>query len=188
MSNLNVKRKVRILDFDIENRPLSYWVPDRPTAEVTAIAWSWSGSDVVETYILGRDDPALGLLDFAVAYHAADIVTGHYIRKHDLPIVQSEMMEKGIALLESKLTIDTKLDMVKKGDMPATQEHLAEMLGVPAAKVHMTQAMWRESNRLTPAGIKFTEKRVVGDVIQHKQIRTAMLEAGWLGAPKMWRP
>ncbi len=188
MDNLQLKRSVRILDFDIENRPLSYWVPDRPTAEITAIAWSWADSKVVNTYILGRDDPVMGMLDFAVAYNAADMVTGHYIRRHDLSIIQSELMEKGIATLEAKLSCDTKLDMIKKGEMPATQEHLAEMLGIPAQKVHMTQAMWREANRLTPAGIKLTEKRVVGDVVQHKQLRLAMLDAGWLGAPKMWRP
>jgi len=37
-----VRSKQRILDFDIENRPLSYWIPDQPTAEITAIAWAWA--------------------------------------------------------------------------------------------------------------------------------------------------
>lgn len=188
MSNLQAKRKVRILDFDIENRPLSYWVPDRPTAEVTAVAWSWSDSKDFDTVMLGRDDIVDGLRRFAQAYSEADMVTGHYIRKHDLPILQGEMMEKGLPPLGAKLTCDTKLDMLRKGDMPATQEHLSEMLGVRAVKYHMTQAMWREANRLTREGIRLTENRVVMDVQQHKLLRLAMLNAGLLGSPKMWRP
>lgn len=188
MSNLQQKRKVRILDFDIENRPLSYWVPDRPTAEVTAIAWSFADDSEVYTYLLGRDDPVDGLGAFLDAYSYADMVTGHYVRKHDLPIIQSELMEKGLPVLKARLTCDTKLDMIRKGDMPATQEHLAEMFGISAPKIHMTQAMWRESNRLTPEGLRMTEKRVTGDVIQHKQLRIAMVKRGLLGSPRMWRP
>jgi hypothetical protein len=37
---MTIERKQRrILDFDIENRPLSYWVPDMPTADITSISW-----------------------------------------------------------------------------------------------------------------------------------------------------
>jgi hypothetical protein len=52
------RRKLRILDFDIENRPLSYWVPDRPSAEITAIAAGWVDVKRVECWMLTRKDSA----------------------------------------------------------------------------------------------------------------------------------
>lgn len=186
---LETKKRIRILDFDIENRPLSYWTPDRPTCEVTAIA-SCFADDVgsMQVHLLGKDDPVDMLQAFVARYNEADIVTGHYIRRHDLPIINGALMEYGLPKLEPKLTIDTRLDMLKKGDIPATQEYLAELLGIPAPKVHMTQVAWREANRLTEEGLKATKSRVVGDVYQHILLRVKMAQLGLLKAPKVWRP
>lgn len=188
MNKLQAVRRVKILDFDIENRPLSYWYDDRPTAEVTAIAWSLSDKDKVIVRLLGVHKPDRMFADFLEAYDAADIVTGHYIRKHDLPILNGAMLEYGFPPLSPKLTIDTKLDLVGLGDIPATQEHLAEMFGVEAPKEHMTQKMWRDANRLTPSGLRATETRVKGDVIQHKGLRMVLASKGVLGRPVTWRP
>lgn len=182
-------RKTRILDFDIENRPLSYWLPDRPTAEVTAIASCWTDDlGSMEVLLLGPLTVAEILDRFAARYEEADIVTGHYIRKHDLPILNGQLLELGRPPLSAKMTSDTRLDMLKKADVPATQEYLGEVFGIDAPKVHMTQADWREANRLTDAGLAKTSARVAGDVFQHMQLREAMLAAGWLGGPKVWRP
>lgn len=182
-------RKTRILDFDIENRPLSYWMPDRPTAEVTAIASCWTDDlGSMEVLLLGPMTVAEILDRFLARYNEADIVTGHYIRKHDLPILSGQLLELGRPPLSAKMTSDTKLDMLKKADVPATQEYLGEVFGIDAPKVHMTQADWREANRLTPAGLAKTEARVAGDVRQHMLLREAMLAAGWLGGPRLWRP
>lgn len=177
-----------ILDFDIENRPLSYWIPDRPTSEITSIAWSFVGERAVTVRLLGRDDPAETLSLFSEAWNRAEMVTGHYVIRHDIPTIQMHLMEYGLPLLGEKLVCDTKIHMIKKADQPATQEHLAEMLGVALPKVHMTQQDWREANRLTPEGLMKTERRVVGDVKQHKALRIAMVEAGMLHPPKVWKP
>jgi hypothetical protein len=178
----------RTLTFDIENMPLTYWVPDRPSAQITAIAWSFDDPDLIEVVLLGRDDPTWMLQRFVEAYNVADMVTGHYIRKHDLPIVNGALLEFRLPTLGPKLSLDTKLDMVKKADIPATQEHLSNMLNLPVPKVHMTQADWREANRMTPEGIAKTAERVMGDVRQHMLLRPAMIAAGWLKAPRVWRP
>jgi hypothetical protein len=184
--NWTTVRKLKILHFDIENRPLSYWA-DRPSAEVTAIAWSWSDSDTVDVYLLGITTPAYMLRTFTHYYNEADIVTGHYIRKHDLPILNGALIDFELGALKPKLTSDTKLDMVKKGDLPASQEALCGYFNIPAEKVHMTQADWREANRLTGRGLEKTKKRVVGDVLQHKLMRAEMIKRGLLKEPKMWR-
>jgi len=186
---LVTKKKLKILDFDIENRPLSYWTPDRPTAEITSIASCWvDDKESMAVWLLGSDDPLETLQFFVDRYNEADMVTGHYIRRHDLPIINGALMEFGLPKLKSKLTCDTRLDMYKKGDLPATQEYLAELLGCPYPKIHMTQNDWREANRLTPKGREATRKRVIGDVTQHMWLRNKMVELGLISSPKIWKP
>lgn len=186
---LKVKHRLNVLDFDIENRPLSYWVPDKPTAEITAIASCWHGEPKsMVVHLLGQDSPVAILKNFVARYNDADIVTGHYIRRHDLPIINGALLEYGLPKLQPKMTIDTRLDMYKKGDIPATQEYLSELLGIDLPKVHMTQVQWREANRLTLAGLQATFNRVTGDVLQHMALRVKMSELGLLSAPKVWKP
>jgi hypothetical protein len=186
-------RALRVLDFDIENRPLSYWYNGECTAEVTAIAWSWLDEEVV--YVHALDPPPEHekslvnmLVAFVKAYDQADVVTGHYIRKHDLPILNGACLEVGLPVLKSKLTSDTKLDGVKAGALSMSQESLDDMLRHADDKHHMTQARWRKANRLSPDGIAETVKRVHADVVQHKLMRAAMLERGLLKSPTIWRP
>jgi hypothetical protein len=181
-------RPLRVLDFDIENRPLSYWVPDRPTAEVTAIAAGWIGESKVDACLLGDVSMVEMLTWFAELYQQADMVTGHYIRMHDLPILNGAMLENGLPPLGAKLSSDTKLDLINWKDLPKTQEHLADMFGVRAPKVQMSQQKWRDANRLTEKGLGLTYKRVVGDVKQHRQLRQALLDRNLLKVPRVWSP
>lgn len=182
----------RILDFDIENRPSSYWYDDQTTAEVTAIAWAFTDDPKnirVEVLDPTVDNSITGMLyAFLEAYNEAYMVTGHYIRKHDLPILNGAYIENGFDPLSPKMTSDTKLDLVGYRDLPKTQEFLGEMLGVKSPKVHMTQTDWREANRLTPKGIANTKRRVTGDVKQHMEIRKELIARGMLRQPKLWRP
>ena len=182
--------KLRILDFDIENRPLSYLGQDYTTAEITAIAWCFDGEPrTMRCVLLGRDKPGAMLEAFRKAYDSANMVTGHYIRMHDLPIINGAMVENGLPCLTDKMTCDTKLDLVKKGSViSASQENLCAMLGLIKPKVHMNTVMWREANRLTDKGLKLTAKRAIGDVIQHMQLRKALNDRRLLKEPKVWRP
>jgi len=203
----------RILDFDIENRPLSYWAPDMPTADITSIASAWRGDhDSMQVSLLappcwhpGHEDHCPEMPDFLVStkvmlerfvarYDEADIVTGHYIRKHDLPIINGMLYDEGMPLLGAKLTSDTKLDMMKKADIPATQEFILELLdpqcpiGIPLIKYHMSQRTWREANRLTRKGVEQTRIRVQNDVHAHEHMRDEMITRGMLRGPRMWYP
>jgi hypothetical protein len=181
---------MRVLDFDIENRPLSYWYDGKCTAEVTAIAWQFIGEPGDPTcYLLGLDPDSSGhmLEAFVEAYNAADMVTGHYIRKHDLPIVNGALIEHGLPTLGPKLTSDTRLDLIRFGELAKSQAALGAMLGLAAPKEGMTQTDWRQANRLTPGGLEQTHRRVVGDVRQHIELRAALLGRELLGPPRMWR-
>ena len=179
-------RAPRILDFDTESRPLTYLGHDFTTSEITAIACSFNDDDYVYCWLLG-DVPAGNMLyQFAELYKQADIVTGHYIRNHDLPRLNAAMVEFGLPALGPKLTIDTYRDLKRLQGVSKSQEALAGMLGLDAPKFGMSQAAWRAANRLQR--LDLTKTRVKGDVLQHQALRLRLTELGWLNPPKMWRP
>lgn len=188
---LTPKRKWKILDFDIENRPITYWTDRRPSAEITAIASCWLDDatsmkvDVLNVFV---DSYEYMLARFVARYNEADMVTGHNIRKHDLPIINGALVELGMAPLQPKVTSDTYLDFVKHGDISVAQESLAGLMDIAMAKVHMTQNDWREANRLTELGIAKTKKRATMDVLQHMYMREELLKRGLLKSPKTWSP
>ncbi len=181
-------KALKVLDFDIENRPLSYWYDGNCTAEVTAIAWSWIGSDEVECVLLGELSVRQMLEKFLLVYDKADMVTGHYIRRHDLPIINGALMELKMPTLTAKLSHDTKNDLIKRDGLSMSQESLSAMYGLDSAKHHMTQQAWRDANRLTPEGLKLTRKRVKDDVVQHKELYATLKKHNVLKPPRVWRP
>jgi hypothetical protein len=180
-------RPLRVLDFDIENRPLSYLGSDFTTAEVTAIAWAWDHEPDVTVYLLGEHDLADILRTFVAAYESADLVTGHYIRGHDLPMVNGALVELGLPVLSDRMTQDTKLDFARTKGISLSQESLGAMLRLDHQKVTMNQSKWRAANRLTPDGLKEVRERVTGDVRQHLQLRRELLAKGYLAPAKLWR-
>lgn len=182
-----VKERIRILDFDIEARPLSYLGSDFTTREITAIAWCWVGEGSEPEV---RAIPEVSIIkmlgDFLKVYNQAGMVTGHYVRGYDLPTINGALLELGEAPLQSKLAHDTSIDLIKRSGISGSQENLGAMLGLDAPKIGMNQHKWRTANRLTKEGIALTKERVVGDVIQHMELRAALLAQGSLGPPRMW--
>ena len=181
-------RDLRTLDLDIENRPLSYAGEDFTFSEITAIAWQFVGDRHHHVLCLGEVPKRTMLLGFVAAYIQSDLVTGHNIIKHDLRILNGALLEEGLSPLPPKLVCDTYLHLKRKSGVSGSQENLAKMLGVKTPKVGMSQADWREANRLTLEGIALTKRRVVGDVRQHIALRKELLRRDWLKAPRMWQP
>jgi hypothetical protein len=181
-------RPLRVLDFDIENRPLSYLGSDFTTAEVTAIAWAWVDQpEDVTVFLLGEHELPYILNAFVDAYQQADVVTGHYIRGHDLPMLNGALMECRMAPLPDKMVCDTKIDMMRCKGLSLSQESLGAMFRLDYAKEQMNQIKWRAANRLTPEGLAEVRRRVVGDVRQHIGLRQELLALGYLGPSTMWR-
>lgn len=181
--------KTKVLDWDLENRPLSYLGKDFTTAEVTAIACKFVGERKIRCWLLGSGISMKDMLgEFREVFSYADVVTGHYILGHDLPIVSGALIEQGLDPLPPKLASDTYFHLKKFKGISKSQENLAAMLGLSAPKVQMNTIKWREANRLTPDGLALTEARVVGDVLQHTRLRAKLIELDLLKPPKMWRP
>lgn len=186
---LTVAQRLTVLDFDTECRPMHYseW---RAESQMTGIAWSFVGSDKMACIVLEQDlsNEALMLTEFLKAYHAADVITGHYIRKHDLPLLNDHCIHAGLGPLPAKLTSDTQQDMTRVKGLGKSQENLAVTFGLDAEKHHMTGAQWRVANSLTAEGQAGTRKRVVDDVLQHKALRAELINRGLLKPPRLWRP
>ena len=176
-----------MLDFDIENRPLTYLGSDFTTAEVTAISWAWVGSDEVVVYLLGETELPEILTAFRAAYDQADLVTGHYILGHDLPMINGAMMEFRLPALSAKMVQDTKIHMMRSKGISMSQESLGAMFRLDHAKVQMNQIKWRAANRLTPEGLALVRERVTGDVKQHMALRNELLALDYLGPARLWR-
>lgn len=185
----DVAQQLSVLDFDSECRPMHYseW---RAESQITGIAWSWHGESTVYCTVLEQDlgNEVAMLEEFLTAYNQADIVTGHYIRKHDLPLLNEHSVRAGFGPIKPKLTIDTQADMTSIKGLGKSQENLAVWLNLAADKHHMTGSQWRIANALTAEGQAGTRKRVIDDVLQHKALRAALLERGLLKTPRLWRP
>ena len=181
-------RPMRVLDFDVEARPLHWISGDYVSKEITAIAWAWVDQpESVSCYLLGETDPITMLMAFRAAYEQADMVTGHYIRGYDLPMINGALTEYSLPTLPDKLTQDTKIDLVRRAGLSGSQENIGAMLKLHHPKVKMDQAKWRDANRLTPEGIALARERVCGDVQQHIEMRRRLLELGYLAAPVLWK-
>jgi DNA polymerase elongation subunit (family B) len=180
----------RLLDFDIECVAAGYADPEWVPSHITALAWSWVGEDYVTTktvldyahdlrsflkmHFLGC--PPM-LEEFVAVFNQADAVTGHNIRRFDLPVMNAEMMRLGLPVLEEKPVIDT-IRLVKSKGFKKGQDVIADVLGVPAEKKAMNWAQWQKAYA-TP-GWPEVRERVAGDVVQHKLVLGRLLELGYL--------
>lgn len=180
------KRRLRILDLDIENAPWAYWYEGRPTARVTAIAASWVGEKKVHCWLLGMLKAEEMLRAFLSLYREADIVTAHNVRRHDLPTIQANLARYDLPLLGPVLTQDTLSLKPSFKDFSRSQENLCARLKIPAPKEHMSVTDWEEANTLSDAGWTETRRRVVGDVVQHKLLREELIRRNWLRPPRTW--
>lgn len=118
----------------------------------------------------------------------AGLVTGHYIRKFDLPILNMSCMEWGLPPLKPVLVHDTKTELINFEGMSKSQENLGLTLRVERKKYHMADADWRRSTRMTEGGQQRSRDRAEHDVEQHQQIYRKMMDRGWLKPPRMWSP
>ena len=179
----------KVLDFDTECRPMHYneW---RPESQITAIAWAWVGEGQVYVELLEPDgaNERVMLERFRRAYREADIITGHYIRKHDLPLLNDHYIRRRMPVLEPKMVSDTQADMTKVLGLGKSQDNLADTFELERTKHHMSGARWRKANMLSKEGAEMTKKRVVDDVFQHMEERAEMIERGVLRPPRVWSP
>lgn len=181
-------RPMRILDFDCECRPLHWIGGDYVSRELTAIAWAWieTPQQTPTVVLLGESTLPEMLERFVTAYNRADLVTGHFIRGFDLPLINSALVEQQMPVLGDKMAHDTKTDLIRFSGLSKSQENIGATLGLEHPKVQMNQQRWRAANRLSPEGFTFVRERAAGDVLQHIEMRQRLLDLGYLAPPVKW--
>lgn len=177
----------RTLDFDIECVAAGFADPAWVPVTVTAYAFSWCDEDTVTVdalpvrHFYNQRMRRRFLEPLWQALEQADVWTGHNILRFDLPVLDGEALKLGLPKLPARLVQDTigiRKIRAKKG-----QDVLAHVLGVVDEKLPLNWAQWEAAyGERTLATVK---DRVAGDVIQHKQLRLAMAEHGWLPRPRM---
>lgn len=196
MLSLQRKSSLAILDFDVECRPMAWYGGDWVTKEITAIAWRFvdEPEESTQCWLLGPSKTwkqhqlrkAKGMQMFLRAYNKADVVTGHYIRGFDLPLVNGTCVRLGLPPLSAKLAHDTKGDLIRMSGLSKSQENLAAYFDLHHAKEKMNTHTWEIANSLVEEGRAETRRRVVGDVNQHIEFREDLLLRGALRVPMIW--
>lgn len=193
----------RVLCFDLENRPLAYWYDGQTTSEITAFGWKWADESRPRAMILQRDGYYAeadergreNIMNARFAHDwfrdelaSADLVYGHNIRKHDLPMFNAWLLRLQRDPLPPLLTTDTLRDYPKRNGMSASLENLAAMYDLGGEKFGMSQPMWERANQLTDDGVALARKRVVSDVLLQERLRDKLLSLGLLKEPRRWQP
>jgi DNA polymerase elongation subunit (family B) len=178
-------KQLRILDFDCETRATGFGDPQWVPQEITCIAWSWIGDDEV-SYRLRCKGAKRMMQAFLKVYAEADVLTGHNIRRFDLPTVNAECLRFGFPSLAPKMTQDTLRDIVRTKGMKRDQDNLGKQLGLPVDKLTMGWHDWHVA--YLEKGWPMVAERAMTDVVQHKLMRIEMMERGWLREPRVWAP
>jgi hypothetical protein len=182
---------------------MAWYAGDMVTKEITAIAWRFvdeaerktrvwllEPSETWKQHVKKREEGLKRLLE---DYNAADMVTGHYVRGFDLPLLNAACFRLGLPILPQKLTEDTKSDLVKMGGLSKAQQNLAAVLDAKKGLSHhlkeqMDTHLWEVANSLVAEGRKEARRRVIGDVNQHVGFRNDLIESGALCRPRVWYP
>jgi hypothetical protein len=179
--------RLRILDFDVECLPGHWIAADYVSKIITAAAWKWIGergrAEVRTHYETPAEDIAREL---AAILEDADVVVGHYIRGFDLPLLNGNLLRAGEPPLAAVLAHDTKLDLTRMHGRSLSQKNLAAQIGVAKPKVDVTLYEWECFNTRVPGFREKGIERVRGDVLQNIEMRSRLIEMGWLGAPRQW--
>jgi DNA polymerase elongation subunit (family B) len=185
--------KPRILDFDMESVAAGFADPQWVPQKITAIAWSWVGSDTVDS-IVGTPEslytkPEIRvemIRTFLEVLDEADMVTGHNLLRHDLPVLNAELMRLRFPSTLRPIKVHDTMKMVRAKGFKKGQDNIAALVETHERKIAMDWQQW-EAAYAEPGWPK-VRKRCVSDVITHKEMLAEMKELGWLKKPTWWRP
>jgi hypothetical protein len=181
-------RTPRVAWFDIENEPTSF--RERfPLTKPIAIAAGWDASAMWHWAKGGRQTLAQGLTTWREKfYEPADMVAGHNIRDHDLPIINAAMLRCDLPPLGAKLTLDTLRDLVPLKGVGRSLEALCVYFGLDEHKHHIAEAEWEDLWSMdTPARRAEVVERCSSDVRINMALGKLLANRGWLKPPKVWR-
>lgn len=183
--------EARILDFDVETVAAGFADPDWVPQKITCVAWSWVGSDQVESRICGPEGifgtperRAEMLAPLLVAMGEADMLTGHNILRFDLPVINAECMRLGLEPVREKLVQDT-MKLARAKGFKKGQDNLETLFRTRQQKLALNWQEWQDA--YDESGWQTIRDRAETDVVGHKEIRQELIKRCLLKPPVMWR-
>ena len=180
----------RILDFDVETVAAGFADPEWVPQKITCVAWSWIGSDEVESRIctpLGlfgrparRKKMLKPLLD---AIEAADMLTGHNIARFDLPVINAECVRLGLEPIRGALVQDT-MRLVRAKGLKKGQDNLGGLFRTLEQKLTLDWQGWQDA--YDEDGWQTIIDRAESDVRMHKQLREELIARELLKPARKW--
>ena len=183
----------KILDFDMESVAAGFADPNWVPQKISCIAWSWVGSEDVFVLTCGDSRGFYErsykrkemLINFLPQFLEADVVRGHNLIRHDLPLLNTECMRLGLDILPPKRVHDS-MRIIKTKGFKKGQDNLCALLNTYEQKLSLNWQEWDDA--YCEEGWPTVKRRAKSDVLAHKELYTKMEERGWLKAPTMWRP
>lgn len=187
----STSRVQRILDFDVETIAAGFADPEWVPQKITCVAWSWVGSDKVESRICGPEgifgSPGARrkmLADLLYEIREADVLTGHNIGRFDLPVINAECMRLDLDPVRDVAIQDTMRLRRAKGFKKGL-DNLAALFQTDTQKMSLSWQEWQDA--YDEDGWQTIRDRCESDVLGHKQVREALLERGLLQPARRWR-
>ena len=184
-------KTLKILDFDVETIAAGFADPNWVPQKITCVAWSWIGSDRVESRICGPygvfGKPHLRadmLQELLFRIEQADMLTGHNIERFDLPIINAECMRLGLEPVKEVRVQDT-MRLIRSKGFKKGLDNLAELHQVPGQKLALSWQGWQDA--YDHSEWKTVRERCESDVLLHKVTRERLLAAQVLREPRLWR-
>ena len=181
----------RILDFDIETVAAGFADPQWVPQKITCVAWSWVGSDDVQSRIataqglFGLPNRRKEMLaELLAQVEQADMLTGHNLLRFDIPVINAECMRLGLPVIRRALVQDTMRVWRSKG-FKKGQDNIGRMLKLREEKMPLDWQAWQDA--YDEKGWKTIRDRAESDVVQHKVMRIEMIKRDLLKPPARYR-
>lgn len=190
-THLDVRGFTRILDFDVETVASGFadpaWVPQK----ITCVAWSWVGSDRVESRIctpeglFGKPELRAAMLaPLLEEISKAEMVTGHNLIRFDLKVVNADAMRLGLEPVRECLVEDT-MRLPKSTGFKKGQDNIGRLFKLRNQKMALDWQGWQDA--YDEDGWRDIIARAESDVVMHKEMRLEMLRRNIVKPPIRWR-
>jgi len=180
--------RIRILGLDIEAAHGSSWNSTFDAKMFFGAAMRW---DDEQWQNGGYLPPGASDVDFAnwvAPLYTPNVLIVAHNGGYDLGGINGESLRLGFGSLPALLLSDTCKHIPKRGNMwSASLQNMCERYGV-AAKGGMSRHGWEQAYRGDPEWLALVRAYNENDVDCVLALRRAMLAAGDLLAPQVWRP
>lgn len=184
-------RTPRVLDFDVETIAAGFADPNWVPQKITCVAWSWAGSDVVESRVCDAEglyyEPerrASMIWELVKQIVKADILTGHNIIRFDLPIINAECLRLNLPVLQPQRVQDT-IKFPKSRGFKKGLDNLGHLYKIRNQKMPLSWQQWEDA--YAERGWDTIKRRCEVDVTGHKEVRLEQISRGILQT-KNWKP